>query len=184
MRNAPGINGKEQHDKYGNHPFFEAAKPRRLFRSEEEPYPCGQYGIDERMHPKRRPKMTGEHQQYRAAHSAARAGNACEKTDRTADACEGDEERRKTRGGDRRKRNRGSVSLEKKDTRCRGRDHVSWSLVTAYSYKASLRSLSVVRKCEYRTSIITRIGNCGEIAPPFFRCSLTASSRTSSQKAS
>ena len=30
MRNAPGINGKEQHDKYGNHPFFEAAKPRRL----------------------------------------------------------------------------------------------------------------------------------------------------------
>ncbi len=90
MRNAPGINGKEQHDKYGNHPFFEAAKPRRLFRSEEEPYPCGQYGIDERMHPKRRPKMTGEHQQYRAAHSAARAGNACEKTDRTADVCEGE----------------------------------------------------------------------------------------------
>ena len=22
MRNTPGINGKEQHDKYGNHPFF------------------------------------------------------------------------------------------------------------------------------------------------------------------
>ena len=33
--------------------------------------------------------MTGEHQQYRTAHSAARAGNACEKTDWTADACEG-----------------------------------------------------------------------------------------------
>lgn len=91
MRNTPGINGKEQHDKYGNHPFFKTPKSRRLFRPEEEPYPCGQYGIDERMHPKCRLKMTREQKQYRTAHSAARAGNACEKTDWTADACEGDE---------------------------------------------------------------------------------------------
>ena len=91
MRNAPGINGKEQHDKYGNNPFFKTPKSRRLFRPEEEPYPCGQYGIDERMHPKCRLKMTREQKQYRTAHPAARAGNACEKTDWTADACEGDE---------------------------------------------------------------------------------------------
>jgi hypothetical protein len=43
------------------------------------------------MHPKCRLKMTREQKQYRTAHSAARAGNACEKTDWTADACEGDE---------------------------------------------------------------------------------------------
>lgn len=35
--------------------------------------------------------MTREQKQYRAAHSAARAGNAGGKPDRTADACEGDE---------------------------------------------------------------------------------------------
>ena len=91
MRNAPGINGKEQHDKYGNYPFFKTPKSRRLFRPEEEPDTCGQHGIDKRMHPKRRLKMTREQKQYRTAHSAARAGNACEKTDWTADACEGDE---------------------------------------------------------------------------------------------
>ena len=59
--NAPGINGEKQHDKHRNDPLFKTPKSRRLFRPEEEPYPCGQYGIDERMHPKCRPKMTGEH---------------------------------------------------------------------------------------------------------------------------
>ena len=91
MINAPGINSEKQHDKNRNHPFFEAPKPRRLFRPEEEPDACGQHGIDKRMHPKRRLKMTREQKQYRTAHPAARAGNAGGKPDRTADACEGDE---------------------------------------------------------------------------------------------
>ena len=89
--NAPGINGEKQHDKHRNDPLFKTPKSRRLFRPEEEPDTCGQHGIDKRMHPKRRLKMTREQKQYRAAHSAARAGNAGGKPDRTADACEGDE---------------------------------------------------------------------------------------------
>ena len=64
--NAPGINGEKQHDNHRNDPLFKTPKSRRLFRPEEEPYPCGQYGIDERMHPKCRPKMTREQKQYRA----------------------------------------------------------------------------------------------------------------------
>ncbi len=60
MRNTPGINGKEQHDKHRNDPFFKTPKSRRLL-AEEEPDTCGQHGIDKRMHPKRRLKMTGEH---------------------------------------------------------------------------------------------------------------------------
>ena len=59
--NAPGINGEKQHDKHRNDPLFKTPKSRRLFRPEEESDTCGQYGIDKRMHPKRRLKMTGEH---------------------------------------------------------------------------------------------------------------------------